>query len=150
MSNDKRKPTSWKNPAAGGGNGPAPSQKRDWQPATTKATKPAGPRRRSILWPALAGAVLLGLIVAAVLWLRPPHLPRIVVAGPANADTLSTPPNVAGASAAHELVDWANGGKDRPHVAGAPTDAVSGDEWARGLDDGKEDSVVLSLHLHGG
>jgi hypothetical protein len=150
MSNDKRKPMSWKNPGAGGGNGPAPSQKREWHPATTKSTKPTGPRRRSILWPTLAGAILLGLIVAAVLLLRPAHLPRIVVAGPANADTLSTLPNIAGANAAHGLADWAGDGKDRPHLVGAPAEEVNGDEWARGLDDGKEDSVVLSLNLHGG
>jgi hypothetical protein len=150
MSNDKRKPASWKNPGAGAGNGPAPSQKREWHPTTTKAAKPAGPRRRSVLWPVLAAAVLLGLIVAAVLLWKPPRLPRVVVAGPANADTLSTPQNVAGAKAARGLADWINEGRDRPHLAAAPAESLAGDEWARGLDEGNEKSVALALNLHGG
>src|SRR5437899_2776073 len=132
MSRDSRKPASWKNPKATG-NGPAPSQKRDWHPPTAKADKPAGPRRRSLLLPSLAGAVLLGLIVAAILLIRPGKHPNLRIVAPANGSTLALPHGVAHAGGAKALVAWLKDGKDRPHLGSEPVEAVSGDEWARGL-----------------
>ncbi len=148
MSHDSRKP-SWKNPGGGAAKGPSPSQKRDWHP-TGASAKPAARKGKPFLLVALAGAILLGLIVAVILLLRPPKLARLMIVGPSMANTLAVPSNVPGANAAKALVDWTKGGKNRPRLVQEPTDSATVDDWFRGFDEGKENTVIVFLTLQGG
>ncbi|MCX7700682.1 MAG: caspase family protein, partial [Gemmataceae bacterium] len=93
---------------------------------------------------------MLSAIVAAVLLLRPARLPALIVVTPSDAGNLAIWPNVAGANAGNLLAAWASEGGDRPRLLRPPSEIVKPDDWAAGLDEVPEDSVVVYFCLHGG
>ena len=148
MANDQRKAKSWMQSGGGAAKNPAPSQKRGWHP-TAPATKATDGRKRSLLLPAIAGAVLLGVIVAVILMIRGYRPARIVAIGPSEANTLALPQNVGGANSIKSVADWTKEGRSRPKLAQEPNETIKIEDWADGLD-GREDVVTLYFCLQGG
>lgn len=162
MPGDKHRPSvpSWKQ-----GSAPA-DRKREAQPGWRKEPAPA--ERAGRTWSrqtklgvgAAAFFVFSALFVWVIYWLLPLKPSALVLLGAAYEDNLSVPHNVYGwqglknfaalaRSSAPSFLNWGGSlmnlkDKDGPRELSADTD------WAKGLGDFKEDTLIVFLALHGG
>jgi hypothetical protein len=140
----------------------APTSRRSWQPGAPAEPKKAGGKKSRVGRFLLAGVgvgVLVGLIVLVIGLIRPPRFPSLLVVAPSAPASLAVPDNTPGANAAATLAEFANAGKDRPHLAAPPADLTTGDAWAAKLNSSssggwawfsRPSPVVLYFTAHGG
>jgi hypothetical protein len=141
--------------------GGASAAQRGWRKEPEQKT---GSGRKLPRWARLAlvfGAflVVIGTIVAVILWLRPARPPHLILIGATNAANLEVAHNVAGQQGLRAVKDWAEGrgdAKDKIKVKSLDllTDSSTWDEWLAeckgSLTEKAAEKVILFLAVHGG
>jgi hypothetical protein len=112
----------------------------------------------------LAGVLGLVLITATAMvwllfWLRPPGPACLILVGAGYEDNLAVPPNAQGRETMSRFARLAGSSSPlsrlfqrsgRLRLAHSPTEMRRGTDWARGVDDAREKTIIVFLALHGG
>ncbi|MFO0876421.1 MAG: vWA domain-containing protein [Gemmataceae bacterium] len=99
------------------------------------------------------------LLAWLLLWLAPPGPACLILAGAGYEDNLAVDPNPQGREALTRFarlagtsspLSWLFQRSGRLRVAHSPLEVLRGTDWWRGLDDVREQTIVVFLALHGG